>query len=74
MLQALSIPRTLELIMASLLFGYVHFIYRDVLTVVAMTIVGFFWYRAYQKTTNLLGVTVSHVVLGVLTIALGIVD
>lgn len=74
MLQALSIPRTLELIMASLLFGYAHFIYRDVLTVVAMTIVGFFWYKAYQKTNNLLGVTVSHIVLGVLTIALGIVD
>ena len=55
-------------------FGYVHIIYGDVLTVVIMSIVGLVWYRAYQRSSNLIGVTISHVVLGVMTIALGIID
>lgn len=74
MLQAFSLPRALELAVASLAFGYVHFIYRDPLTVIVMTVVGFFWYRAYQKSGNLSGVVLSHIVLGVITIALGLVD
>jgi membrane protease YdiL (CAAX protease family) len=74
MMKAYALPRFLELVAASLLFAYVHFIYRDPLTVAAMAVVGFFWYRAYQKSDNLLGVTLSHIILGVLTIALGIVD
>lgn len=64
----------LEAVIASLLFGFVHIIYRDALTVVVMTIVGLFWYRAYKKASSLLGVTVSHIILGVLTIAVGLVD
>ena len=64
----------IEGIVASLLFGFVHIIYRDALTVVAMTIVGFFWYRAYKRAPGLVGVTVSHVIFGVLTIAVGLVD
>lgn len=64
----------LELGVAAALFGYVHIIYGDVLTVVIMSIVGLVWYRAYQRSSNLIGVTISHVVLGVMTIALGIID
>ena len=56
------------------LFGYVHIIYGDMLTVVVMSIVGLFWYQAYQRSSNLIDVTISHVVLGVMTIALGIID
>ena len=73
-LQELRLHRVLELGVAAALFGYVHIIYGDILTVVIMGIVGLFWYRAYQRSSNLIGVTVSHVVLGVMTIALGIID
>lgn len=74
MLQELRLHRVLELGLAASLFGYVHIIYGDMLTVVVMSIVGLFWYRAYQRSSNLIGVTISHVVLGVMTIALGIID
>ena len=74
MLQELRLYRVLELGVAAALFGYVHIIYGDMLTVVVMGIVGLFWYRAYQRSSNLIGVTISHVVLGVMTIALGIID
>lgn len=73
-LQELRLHRVLELGVAAALFGYAHIIYGDVLTVVIMSIVGLVWYRAYQRSSNLIGVTISHVVLGVMTIALGIID
>ncbi len=74
MLQELRLHRVLELGAAAALFGYVHIIYGDMLTVVVMSIVGLFWYQAYQQSLNVIGVTISHVVLGVMTIALGIID
>ena len=74
MLQELRLHRVLELGVAAALFGYAHIIYGDMLTVVVMSIVGLFWYRAYQRSSNLIGVTMSHVILGVMTIALGIID
>lgn len=74
MLQELRLHQALELGLAAALFGYVHIIYGDMLTIVVMSIVGLFWYRAYQQSLNVIGVTISHVVLGVMTIALGIID
>lgn len=74
MLQELGAHRVLELGVAATLFGYVHIVYGDMLTVVIMSVVGLFWYRAYQRSSNIIGVTISHVVLGVMTIALGIID
>ena len=73
-LQELRLHRLLELGVAAALFGYVHIIYGDMLTVVVMSIVGLFWYQAYQQSLNVIGVTISHVVLGVITIGLGIID
>ena len=73
-LQELRLHQALELGLAASLFGYVHIIYGDMLTVVVMSIVGLFWYQAYQRSSNIIGVTISHVVLGVMTIALGIID
>ena len=73
-LQELRLHRVLELGVAAALFGYVHIIYGDMLTVVIMSIVGLVWYRAYQRSSNLIGAMISHVVLGVMTIALGVID
>lgn len=69
-----SINKTLEYSFAGILFGFMHFIYRDAFTVAIMIVMGLVWYFLYKKSTNLLGVSVSHAVLGVLTIALGLVD
>ena len=73
-LQELRLHQALELGLAAALFGYIHIIYGDMLTVVVMSIVGLFWYQAYQRSSNIIGVTISHVVLGVMTIALGVID
>ena len=73
-LQEPRLHRVLELGVAAALFGYVHIIYGDMLTVFVMSIVGLFWYQAYQRSSNVIGVTMSHVILGVTTIALGIID
>lgn len=70
----LAVKQKLEVLLASLLFSFVHIIYRDVLTLVFMFLVGLAWYVIYGKSKNLLGVTLSHAVLGVLTIATGIID
>ncbi len=64
----------IEIIVASLLFGFVHIIYQDAITVVIMTIVGYFWYSAYKREPSLVGVTISHIILGVFTIVVGLVD
>lgn len=74
MCQSERLPVWLEYTTASLLFAFVHVIYRDSLTVVFMLVVGLAWYHLYRRTENLIGVTVSHAILGVLTIATGLVD
>lgn len=61
-------------LVAASLFGFVHVIYKDPLMLAAMMIVGFFWYHLYLRTRNLIGVTISHITLGILTIALGLVN
>lgn len=68
------LPRWLEYSLAALLFGFVHIIYRDALTVAFMIVMGILWYTIYGRTRSLLGVSVSHAILGVLTIATGIID
>lgn len=73
-LKELRLHRVFELSVAAILFGYVHIIYGDIFTVGIMSMVGLFWYLTYEQSSNLIGVTVSHIILGVATIALGIID
>ena len=62
------------LILSSLCYSFVHIIYRDILTCVLTFIIGIIWYMLYKKDKNLCGVTLSHMVLGVATIFLGIIN
>ena len=64
----------LWIILSSLCYSFVHIIYKDVLTCVLTFIIGIIWYMFYKKDKNLCGVTLSHMVLGVATIVLGIVN
>ncbi len=64
----------LWIVLSSLCYSFVHIIYKDVLTCVLTFIIGIIWYLFYKKDYNLAGVTLSHIVLGILTIALGIVN
>ena len=64
----------LWLILSSLCYSFVHIIYKDILTCVLTFIIGIIWYILYKKDKNLSGVTISHMVLGVATIFLGIIN
>lgn len=64
----------LILFLSSFCYSFVHIIYKDVFTCVTTFIMGMVWYLLYKKDRNLAGVSLSHIVLGILTIILGIVD
>ncbi len=64
----------LWIIISSLCYAFVHIIYKDVLTCVLTFMIGIIWYMIYRKDYNLCGVTLSHIILGIATIALGIVN
>ena len=63
----------LWIILSSLCYSFVHIIYKDILTCLLTFIIGIIWYMLYKKDKNLSGVTLSHMVLGVATIVLGII-
>ena len=64
----------LWVILSSLYYSFVHIIYKDVLTCLLTFIIGIIWYLLYRKDYALSGVVFSHIVLGILTISLGIVN
>lgn len=55
-------------------YAFVHIIYKDILTVILTFIIGLIWYNLYRKDKNLLGVSISHCIIGMITILLGIID
>lgn len=71
---ALKFPMWGTLILTSVLYSFVHIIYLDWLTLVFTLVMGVIWFIAYNKARSLVGVSVSHAVLGVVTIAAGIID
>lgn len=66
--------RLITTVLSSLCYSFVHIIYQDVLTCLLTFIIGIIWYILYSKDRNLMGVILSHIVLGILIIVLGIVN
>ena len=64
----------LWIVLSSLCYSFVHIIYKDILTCILTFIIGIIWYIFYKKDRNLCGVILSHIVLGIVTIVLGIVN
>lgn len=64
----------LWVIISSLYYSFVHIIYKDIVTCIFTFIIGIVWYLLYRKDYNLCGVILSHIILGMLTISLGIVN
>lgn len=62
------------LIASSICYAFVHIIYRDYITCIITFIIGIIWYQLYRKDYNLFGVVLSHIILGILTISLGIIN
>lgn len=70
----LGLSENVKLFLTSILYSLVHIIYKDVLTLLLTFIIGLIWYKCYRKTNNLIGVSASHAVLGIVTIVTGVID
>lgn len=59
---------------SSLLYSYAHIIYCDFPTLLLTFSIGIIWHYLYRKTNNLCGVILSHIVLGIVTILIGLIN
>lgn len=62
------------LFLSSFMYSFVHIIYKDITTIILTFIIGIIWFLIYRKDKNLFGVSLSHCIIGILTIFLGIID
>lgn len=62
------------LLLSSFMYSFVHIIYKDIITIILTFIIGIIWFYLYRKDKNLFGVSLSHCIVGILTIFLGIID
>ena len=74
MLNKMNYGYHVQLIVSSVLYSFVHIIYKDWITLGLTLIMGIIWFVSYKKSNNILGVSISHAVLGVVTILAGIID
>ena len=61
-------------ILSSFCYSFVHIIYRDFITCLLTFIFGIILYLLYRKDYNLFGVSITHIIIGILTIYLGIIN
>jgi CAAX protease family protein len=54
-------------------YAFLHVVYRDALAFLAPLCIGVAWGAIYQRHPNLWGVVLSHAVLGLISIAIGLV-
>ncbi len=62
-----------QVVISTAIYTLPHAIYRDVLTLVVVAVIGVFWAFIYRRYPNWYGVALSHAVLGALSIAVGLV-
>jgi uncharacterized protein len=63
----------LQILLSTLLYSFLHLIYRDVPTVIFTFIIGIFWGYHYAKYQNLPSIIISHSLLGAIAILVGLV-
>lgn len=73
-LEKFEVSEPVRMVLTSLLYSFVHIIYKDLLTLLLTFGIGLIWFRCYRKTKNLLGVSISHAILGVVTIVGGFIN
>ncbi len=61
------------ILILSIPYCYVHIIYRDVITLLFTIIIGLAWAITYIKHNNLIAVSLSHAILGYVTLSLGLI-
>jgi membrane protease YdiL (CAAX protease family) len=60
------------LIISAVLYALAHVIYNDIPTVILSLIIGIYWAYHYTRFKNLYSIAFSHIVLGIVAIATGI--
>lgn len=63
----------MEVLLLIIPYAWVHIIYRDAITLAFTLIIGLAWSITYRRAPNLLAVSLSHALLGVVTIVLGLI-
>lgn len=62
-----------QILLSAVTYSFLHVIYRDPITLAVTLLMGILWGVIYYRYPNLLGVTVSHAVLGAVSIIVGLV-
>lgn len=73
-LQQINFRKSSIILISSILYSLAHLGYKDLITCTLTFLIGLLWHQKYLKTKNLTGVTISHAILGVITIFIGIID
>lgn len=73
-LQQINFRKSSIILISSILYSLAHLGYKDFITCILTFLIGLLWHKKYLKTKNLTGVTISHAILGVITIFIGIID
>ena len=60
------------LIISAVLYALAHVVYNDIPTVILSLIIGIYWAYHYARFKNLYSIAFSHIVLGIVAIATGI--
>ncbi|MEH2465212.1 CPBP family intramembrane glutamic endopeptidase [Nostoc sp.] len=63
----------LQILLSTSLYSFVHLIYRDMPTLLFTFIIGMLWGCHYAKYRNLYSIIISHSLLGVIAILVGLV-
>ena len=73
LLELLGLQKWTIVFLGASLYGFMHVIYMDIPMLLTTSIVGVVWNINYSKFRNLAGVTLSHSIIGVVSILLGLI-
>jgi membrane protease YdiL (CAAX protease family) len=72
-LRAIQTPPKAIVLLSTVLFGFMHIIYRNPATVVLTLVVGLIWAVMFHATRQVCIVAVSHAALGIAAILFGVI-
>jgi CAAX protease family protein len=62
-----------QIAISAVTYAFLHVVYKDWLAFLAPLVIGLAWGAIYRRYPNLWGVVVSHAILGLISIAIGLV-
>lgn len=63
----------LQITISAITYSFLHIFYNDLITLAATFMIGLMWGGIYYKYPNFWGVAISHAVLGVVSIKVGLI-